>query len=118
VTQQIEDSVDFEKIRKVEADAAGMAIAFLGDTAGFVLAEEAVLFVPAEGGEHKLKLHDGAILSSAADGRRLMTGGDDRHVIVSHQAGVIECLYADNKGRWIDHLSSTALLHPSLSYSR
>lgn len=107
MTQQIEDSVDFEKIRKVEADATGIAVYFLGDTAAFVLAEEAVLFVPAEGGEHRVKLHDGAILSSAADGRRLMTGGDDGHVVVSDQAGAIECLFADDKGRWIDHLAAS-----------
>lgn len=107
MTQQIEDSVDIEKIRKVEADATGIAVYFLGDTVVFVLAEEAVLFVPAEGGEHRLKLHDGGILSSAADGRRLMTGGDDGHVIVSDQAGAIGCLYADDNGRWIDHLAAS-----------
>jgi WD40 repeat protein len=107
VTQQIEDSVDVEKIRKVEADATGIAVYFLGDTVVFVLAEEGVLFVPVEGGEHRLKLHHGGILSSAADGRRLMTGGDDGHVVVSDQAGAIECLFADDKGRWIDHLAAS-----------
>ena len=99
------DAVEIEKIRKIEADAAGIAVIFLGDTAAFVLAEEAVLFVPAEGGDHRLKLHDGAILSCASDGRRLMTGGDDGRVVASDRAGSIECLYADDKRRWIDHLA-------------
>jgi len=106
MTEEEADTVVIEKIRKVEGDATGVAVAFFEDTAVFVLAEEAALFVPAEGGENRLKLHDGGILSSAADSRRLMTGGDDGHVVVSDQAGVIKCLFADDKGRWIDHLAA------------
>lgn len=54
MTQERADTVEIEKIRKVEAEAAGIAVYFLGDTAAFVLAEEAVLFVLAEGSEHRL----------------------------------------------------------------
>ncbi len=106
MTQEEADTVVIEKIREVEADATSVAVAFLDDTAVFALAEEAALFVPAEGGERRLELHDGGILSSAADSRRLMTGGDDGRVAVSDQAGVIKCLFADDKGRWIDHLAA------------
>jgi WD40 repeat protein len=105
VAREEVDAIEIEKIRKIKADAAGIAVNFLGETAAFVLAEEVVLLVPAEGGEHRLKLHDGGILSSASDGRRLMTGGDDGHIVASDRVGSVECLYADDKGRWIDHLA-------------
>src|SRR5262249_62132589 len=65
-----------ERIRPVAAGAAVVAVHFLGDDAVFVLGEEALLFWR-DGEEHRAAVHGGAILASACDGERVVTGGGD-----------------------------------------
>jgi WD40 repeat protein len=105
VTQESTDSIEIESIRKIDAGRSAIAVEFFGETAAFVLAEEDVVFVPAKDDERRLHLHEGAILSSVTDGRRLLTGGDDGRIVASDATGTIECLFTDDKGRWIDHLA-------------
>jgi hypothetical protein len=93
-----------ERTRHYPADAAVVAAHFLGDSAVFVLGEEALLMV--QGGEpRRLAVHGGAILSSAADGARVLTGGDDGKVVATDAAGVSATVAADARHRWIDHVA-------------
>ncbi len=63
-----------------------------------------MLFAP-EGHEHRVALHAGAILSSAADGKRIVTGGDDGQVIATTADGTHSVVATDEKRRWIDHVA-------------
>ena len=51
-----------------------------------------------------LALHDGVILETASDGRRLLTSGDDGKVQQLLADGEVRTL-AEHKGRWIDHVA-------------
>lgn len=93
-----------ERVRLLEAGAPIAAIHFLGRGAAFVLAEEAVLHVPPEGEPRRINVHDGAILSSAADESRIVTGGDDGKVI-ANDGGGSQVVAVDPKKRWIDHVA-------------
>ena len=95
-----------ERTRPVKADAAVFGVYFLKDTAVFVLGEEALLFV-ARGGERKrVAVHGGGILSSACDGKRIVTGGDDGRVVSTGSDGKPETVATDAKRRWIDHVAA------------
>jgi WD40 repeat protein len=89
----------------VATGAPVIAVHFLGDTAAFVLAEEAVLLVAPDGASRRIPLHDGGILASAGDGTRVVTGGDDGKVIETDRGGVTRVVFADPKHRWIDHVA-------------
>ena len=78
---------------------------FLGSTAGFVLGEEALVLVAMDGTQARVAVHGGAILSCAADGKRIVTGGDDGKVIVSDTAGRSTPVATDAKRRWIDRVA-------------
>lgn len=106
MTPESADAVEIDNIRKLDADGSPVAVEFFADTAAFVLAEESVLFVPPSESEYRLPLHKGAILSSASDGRRLLTGGDDGRIVAVDEAGAATCIFADGKARWIDHLTA------------
>jgi WD40 repeat protein len=93
------------RTRTVGTGAPIVAAHFLGNMAAFVLGEEALLFVPPQGDERRVAIHAGAILESAADGKRLVTGGDDGKVVVTDAAGESEILARDDKKRWIDHVA-------------
>ena len=94
-----------ERTRPVKAGAPVVAAHFLGDAAVLVLGEEALLFVPREGEARSVPVHAGAILSSAADGDRIVTGGDDGKVITTDAQGESAVLANDQKRRWIDHVA-------------
>ena len=102
------DSVEVAGIRKVSSDSAAVAVEFLGNTAAFILGEESVLFVGADGEECRIRLHGGAILSSSRTRTRLATAGDDGCVMTVDVNGDIECLFADERGRWADHVAATS----------
>ena len=106
LTQESADAIEIESIRKLDADRSAIAVEFIGETAAFVLAEEDVVFVTAKGGEHRLRLHGGAILSSATDGKRLLTGGDDGRIVAVDEASATECIFSEDKARWIDRLAA------------
>jgi len=95
-----------ERIRRVAAGATVVAVHFLGDDAVFVLGEEALLFVR-DGEDKRVAVHGGAILGSASDGKRIITGGDDGKVVATDAKGVSETVAADPKRRWIDHVAVT-----------
>jgi WD40 repeat protein len=95
-----------ERTRAVTADAAVVAAHFLKDTAVFVLGEEVLLFVACSGEERRVAAHGGAVLSSASDGKRIVTGGDDGKVVATDNAGVATVIVTDAKHRWIDHVAA------------
>jgi WD40 repeat protein len=92
-----------DRTRHVNAGAPVVGIHFLGATAVFVLGEEELLFV-AEA-EHRTSVHAGAILASASDGTRIITGGDDGQVVETGLDGEHWVLGADDKKRWIDNVA-------------
>jgi WD40 repeat protein len=94
-----------ERTRPVTAGEPVVGAHFLGDLAAFILGEEALLFAPAAGDARRLAIHGGAILASAADGQRIVTGGDDGKAVVVDAAGRSEVLATDAKHRWIDHVA-------------
>ena len=93
-----------DRVRPVAADAAVVGVHFLGRTPVFVLGEEALLFAPAEG-ERRVAVHGGAILASAGDGERIVSGGDDGKVVSTDIDGEHAVIAADEKRRWIDHVA-------------
>jgi WD40 repeat protein len=50
-------------------------------------------------------VHGGAILSSAADTGRVVTGGDDGKVVATDAGGRTAVIATDAKRRWIDHVA-------------
>ena len=102
-----------DRIRPVAAGGAVVAVHFLGDAAVFVLGEEALLFWR-DGEERRVAAHGGAILGSACDGGRVVTGCDDGKVAATDAMGESETLATDAKRRWVDHV---ALGHDGVAWS-
>jgi WD40 repeat protein len=93
-----------ERARRHQAEGAVVAAHFLGQTAAFVLGEEALLL--ARGEEcRRIAVHAGVILAAAGDGERVVTGGDDGAVKATDAAGSSTDVAADAKKRWIDHVA-------------
>ncbi|MGB8670879.1 MAG: hypothetical protein WCD29_14050 [Pseudolabrys sp.] len=92
-----------DRTRRVNAGAPVVGVHFLYATAVFVLGEEELLLV-AEA-EHRTPVHAGAILASASDGTRIITGGDDGQVVETGLDGEHRVLAADDKKRWIDNVA-------------
>jgi len=95
-----------ERTRPVAAGAPVVAAHFLGRTAVLVLGEEALLVVPDKADERRVAVHAGGILSAAADGERVITGGDDGKVAATDAAGESRTVATDGKHRWIDHVAA------------
>jgi WD40 repeat protein len=93
------------RTRPVEIGAPVVAAHFLGETAIFVLGEEALVFAPRAGEPRRVAVHDGAVLCSRADGERIVTGGDDGKVVASDAHGETAVIATDGKRRWIDHVA-------------
>ena len=93
-----------ERTRHCKADGAIVGAHFLGESAVFVLGEEA-LWMVRDGESRRLPIHGGAILASAGDGERVVTGGDDGKVVATDAAGTSAAVAADPKHRWIDHVA-------------
>jgi len=94
-----------ERTRPLNADVPVVGVHFLGDTAGFVLGEEMLLLVPRGGDERRVPVHGGGILAAAADGQRIISGGDDGKVVVTDASGKVSVVATDAKRRWIDHVA-------------
>jgi WD40 repeat protein len=94
-----------ERTRPVTAGAPVVAAHFLGDSAAFVLGEEALLLVGKDGAERRVPIHGGAILAAASDGDRIITGGDDGKVVSTGPDGESAVIATDAKRRWIDHVA-------------
>lgn len=106
VTLENSDAIEIESVRKFDADHCAIAVDFFSEMAIFVLAEEEVVFVPAKGNVRRLRPHKGAILSAATAGKILLTGGDDGRVVAIDEVGAPECIFADDKVRWIDCIAA------------
>lgn len=94
-----------ERTRRIDAGAPVIAVAFLKETAAFVLGEEAVLLIPEAGEQQRVAMHAGGILGAACDGGRIVTGGDDGQVMALDAGGEATLLAADDKRRWIDQVA-------------
>jgi WD40 repeat protein len=105
MTQSSPDTASVvERTRHCKADAAIVGVHFLKDSVVFVLGEEALLMVR-DGESRRVAIHAGAILATAADGERVVTGGDDGKVVATDAAGASTNVAADPKHRWIDHVA-------------
>src|SRR5262249_39640694 len=94
-----------ERTRPVKAGAPVGAAHFLGQTAAFVLGEGALVLAPRAGEARSVAVHGGAILSTAADAERIVTGGDDGKVVAIDAEGDSTTVATDAKQRWIDHVA-------------
>jgi WD40 repeat protein len=97
-----------DKVRALPVGMPVTSIYFLGDTAVFVGAEENAAMVNEAGEVSKVAIHGGAILCTASDGKRIVTGGDDGKVVALNAKGETSVLATDAKRRWIDNIA----LHP------
>ena len=97
-----------DRVRALSVGMPASALYFLGDTAVFVGAEENVVMVNEAGDVSTLAIHGGAILCTASDGKRIVTGGDDGKLVALDAKGAVIDLATDPKRRWIDNVA----LHP------
>jgi WD40 repeat protein len=90
-----------QRVRAFEAGAHVVAAGFLGEAPTLMLADGAVLIgEPDE--QQRVEAHpDAAILFAVADGKTVLTGGDDGRVVATG-ADAEPREIADEKGRWID----------------
>ncbi len=95
-----------ERTRAVDCGAPVVGLHFMGETAAFVLGEEAVLLSAGPGDGRRVALHGGGILASCGDGSRVLTGGDDGCVMALGADGAAREIAADPKRRWIDHVAA------------
>ena len=93
-----------ERTHAVAAGGAIMGAHFLGRTAVFVLGEEVLLFAEPDGELRRMDVHAGAILATASDDQRIVSGGDDGKLVTT-DGGSSRVLASDAKHRWIDHLA-------------
>jgi WD40 repeat protein len=94
-----------ERTRPIVIDGGIVAAHFLGHTAAFVLGEEGIVLAPPDGEPRRVATHDGAILDTVADGRRVVTAGDDGKIVATDGEGASNVLASDPKHRWIDHVA-------------
>src|SRR5438132_12605003 len=94
-----------ERARPLAAGAPVVAAHFLQETAVFVLGEEALLLLPRAGEARHIAVHAGAVLSSAANVSRVVTGGDDGKVVATDAEGNSTTVGTDANRRWIDHVA-------------
>jgi WD40 repeat protein len=94
-----------ERTRLVAVGGGVVGVHFLGATAAFVLGEAALVLATKQGDAQRFDIHGGAILASAADGKRIITGGDDGKVMSTDAKGKSTLVVTDLKRRWIDHVA-------------
>ncbi|MBN9064229.1 MAG: hypothetical protein BGP06_10880 [Rhizobiales bacterium 65-9] len=91
-----------KNVAPIDAGAHVLGAAFLGGTAALALVDGRILLLDEDGAVSEAVAHpDSGALVCAADGRRLVTGGDDGRVVATSAGGEIETL-GDEKGKWID----------------
>jgi WD40 repeat protein len=94
-----------ERTRPIVIDGGIVAAHFLGHAAAFVLGEEAIVLAPTDAEPRRVAAHAGAILDTAADGKRIVTAGDDGKIVATDGEGASKVLASDPKHRWIDHVA-------------
>ena len=97
-----------DRVRPLEIGMPVTSVHFLGDAAAFVGAEENVAVVRGEGELSRIAVHGGGILCAAADGARIVMGGDDGKLVALDGQGEVRLLATDPKRRWIDNVA----VHP------
>jgi WD40 repeat protein len=97
-----------DRVRPVKIGMPVTSVHFLGDSAAFVGAEENVAVVDGNGEVSQIAVHSGGILCAAADGTRIVMGGDDGKLVALSAKGDVTLLATDPKRRWIDNVA----LHP------
>jgi WD40 repeat protein len=90
--------------RLIEAGAHVVAAAFVDGAPMLALADGAVLIGDPEEQKRVVVHPDAAMLTAIADGKTLLTGGDDGRVVALRANGALQEI-ADEKGRWIDALA-------------
>jgi WD40 repeat protein len=93
-----------DRVRRLDAGAPVVGVHVVKATPVFVLGEQQLLFAR-EDGERRVAAHAGAILASAADAARIVTGGDDGTVVATGASGEPEILASDDKKRWVDQVA-------------
>jgi WD40 repeat protein len=93
-----------DRVRSIDAGGAVVGVHFLKNAPVFVLSEEHLLFAD-DSGERRVTVHKGAILASAADAARIVTGGDDGTVVATGAEGKHEIIATDDKRRWVDQVA-------------
>jgi hypothetical protein len=84
-----------DQVRALPVGMSVSSIYFLGDTAVFVGTEENAAMVNAAGEVSTVAIHGGAILCTASDGKRIVTGGDDGKVVALNARGETSVLATD-----------------------
>src|SRR3974390_2245493 len=74
-----------DRVRSLNAGAPVVGAHFIAATPVFVLGEESLIFAGET--ERRVPVHSGAILASACDGERIVTGGDDGKLIETNANG-------------------------------
>jgi WD40 repeat protein len=93
-----------DRVRPIAAAGGIVGVHFLGRKPVFVLGEEVLLFA-SDDDEQRVDVHGGAILASASDGIRILTGGDDGTLVATDARGEHAILATDDKRRWIDQVA-------------
>jgi WD40 repeat protein len=93
-----------DRVRAVDTGATIVGVHFIASAPVFVLGEEALLFAGKDA-ERRVVVHDGGILASAADGERIVTGGDDGTLVQTEASGAHRVIATDDKKRWIDQVA-------------
>lgn len=91
-----------DRVRHIAAETSIVGVHFFGRAPVFVLGEEALLFGE---DERKVAVHGGGILVSAADGTRIVSGGDDGKLMATDGQGETREIAVDDKKRWIDQIA-------------
>jgi len=94
-----------DRTRLIAAEVPVVGASFLGPKAVFVLGDEALLFLTTDGEGQRFEVHAGGILAVAADGKRIVTGGDDGKVVATAGDMSTATVAIDPKHRWIDHVA-------------
>jgi WD40 repeat protein len=102
-----------DRVKSVAVHAPVSAVHFLGERAAFVCAEEKVAIADATGEISHVVVHGGAILCTASDGKRVVTGGDDGKLVALNAKGETSVLATDAKRRWVDNVA----LHPDGAFA-
>jgi WD40 repeat protein len=94
-----------DRVRPVAIGAPVTSLHFLGERAAFVCGEENVALVDRQGEIAKVAVHGGGILCAAANGERIVMGGDDGKVVALDAKGGVSTIATDAKRRWIDNVA-------------
>ncbi|MCW5713574.1 MAG: WD40 repeat domain-containing protein [Bauldia sp.] len=93
-------------VQRLSLDAFVVGAAFIEDVPAFALGDGSVRLMR-DGAAESVPAHQGAVLTAirSADGRTLLTGGDDGRLVSTSPAGVASEL-ASRPKKWIDQIAS------------